>query len=310
MAIHEGSPIARLALVLALTLGAPAAAHPQSAGIWFPDRHGFTPLLADPHEIRLAAGLAWTDLFDVDEPPAERPPLSFADPDDVRRELQGVVGLGGTFALWASSDDPGRAVVVAIQAGVAARFRIEEPSRDYTASDWTVALPVTWSLAPLSLRARILHRSAHLGDELIYSTGARRIEYAHEAVDLLVAYDVGAAARVYGGSTWVFRSLTEQEPLVAFRNPGLRDHAALQLGFDGEWPLRDDRRIAALAGLDLQTAARTAWTPQISAAAGLGASGPGGGLRLLLRFFDGTSPLGEFFLTDESFWMIEAVVTH
>lgn len=309
MTTHEGSRTARLALVLALALGTPTAALPQNVGIWFPDRHGFKPLLADPHETRLAAGLAWTDLFDVDKPPAERPPLKFADPYDMRRDLQGVVALGGTLPLWASSDDIGRTIVVAIQAGVAARFRLEERSRDYAASDWTVALPVSWSQAPLSLRARILHRSAHLGDELIFSTGAQRIEYAHEAVDLLVAYDVGTAARIYGGSTWIFRSLTEQEPQIASRNPGLRDDAALQIGFDAEWPLRGDRRIAALAGLDLQAAARTDWSTQISAAAGFGASGPGGGLQILLRFFDGTSPLGEFFLTDESFWMIEAVVT-
>lgn len=310
MRSNEGFRFAPLGLAIVLACAAPTAVRAQESGVWFPALQGFAPLLADPNEIRLAAGFAWTDLFAADKVPAERPPFAFADPADMDRDFQGAVSLGGTLPLWASSADPDRAVVVAIQAGVAARFRLEEPSRDYTASDWTVALPVSWNRGPVSLRARILHRSAHLGDEMIRATGAMRIEYAHEAVDLVVAYDVASAARVYGGTTWVFRSLTETEPLVTRRNPGIRDDAALQLGFDAEWPLRADRRITAVAGLDLQAAGRTDWTRQISAAAGLGASGPGGGLRLLLRYFDGTSPLGEFFLTDESFWMLEAVVTH
>ncbi|HEX7118384.1 MAG TPA: DUF1207 domain-containing protein [Longimicrobiales bacterium] len=303
------APTPTLALALALTLAFAAPAAARQSGQWFPPRPQFAPLLADPHEIRLAAGLAWTDLFDPDKTPAERPGIRFGDPDDMRRDLQGVVSLGGTLPLWGYSIAPGRSLVVAIQAGVFARFRMEVPSRDYTASDWTVALPITWNDGRFSVRTRILHRSSHLGDEIIAYSDARRIEYAHEAVDFLIAYHVRPSTRVYGGSTWIFRSLTETEPLLRVRHPGLHDDAALQLGFDAEWPLRDDDDITALAGLDLQSADRTGWRTQLSAAAGFGARGPGGGLRLLLHFFHGTSPLGEFFLTDESYWMLEAVVT-
>ncbi|HEX6939460.1 MAG TPA: DUF1207 domain-containing protein [Longimicrobiales bacterium] len=304
------TPLLAPALAFALAIALPgAAAARQHGGQWFPAHGRFTPFLADPHEIRLAAGLAWTDLFDPHKVPAERPPLRFNDPGDMAHDLQGLVALGGTLPLWGSSADAGRGLVVSLQAGVFARFRLEEPSRDYTASDWVVALPVTWTDGPVAVRARVLHRSAHLGDEVILDTGARRIEYAHEAFDIAVAYRVRPSTRIYGGSTWIFRSLTEAEPLLRARYPDLDDDAALQLGFDGEWPLRADGRISALAGLDLQSAGRTGWRTQLSAVAGLGARGPGGGLRLLLRFFDGTSTLGEFFLTDESYWMIEAVVT-
>lgn len=310
MTSNEGFHIGPIVIAVTLAVAVPTAAHSQNRGVWLPALQGFAPLLADPHEIRLAAGFAWTDLFEAGKVPAERPAFSIGDPDDMDRDLQGVVSLGGTLPLWASSEDPDNTVVVSIQAGVSARFRLEEPSRDYAASDWTVALPVAWIRPPVSLRARILHRSAHLGDELIHNNGIRRIEFAHEAIDVLVAYDVAGAARVYGGSTWIFRSITQQEMVLSGRDPGLRDNAAVQVGFDAAWPLSDDGRLAALAGFDFQAASRTEWASQLSAAAGLGASGPGGGLQLLLRFYRGTSPLGEFFLTDETFWMLEAVVTH
>ncbi len=225
----------------------------------------------------------------------------------MERDLQAVVSLGGTLPLWGSASDPGQGVTFAVQAGVTARFRMEVPSRDYAASDWTVAFPVLWNDGPVAVRTRVLHRSSHLGDEVIYDTGAQRIEYAYEALDAVVAYRVHRSTRVYGGSAWIFRSLTETEPLLASRSLEIRDNLALQLGFDGEWPLRDDGRIAAIAGLDWQAAERTEWRSQLSAAAGIGSRGPGGGLRLLLRYFRGVSALGEFFLTDESYWALEAV---
>ena len=304
---RPSSPHPFLFLALALALAAaPAAAHAQSL---FPDVRPFPPLLADPHEVRLAAGLAWTDLFDPDNPTPERPPFSFRDPDDVRRDLQGMVSLGGTLPLWGSDEDDDTSAVyrLAVQAGVFARFRIEEPSRDYAASDWTVALPFEWAKGPLETRARILHRSSHLGDELIFQTDARRIEYGHEAIDFVVGYRVVPSTRLYGGGAWIFRSNTEGEPLLLLRGLDIEDRLALQVGFDGEWALRDDGRLNAVAGVDWQAAQRTGWDSQISAVLGLATRGPGGGLKLVLRYFNGPSALGQFFLTKESYWAIEAI---
>ena len=65
-------------------------------------------------------------------------------------------------------------------------------------------------------RAAIIHRSSHLGDEFIEMTGAERIEFGSEQLDLLAAYDVAGIARVYGGGSWIFRSYLGWEPqLVA-----------------------------------------------------------------------------------------------
>lgn len=294
------------ALALALRNAAPAAAQTHE---WLPDAQRFAPLLADPHEIRLAAGLAWTNLFDPSRQSRERPPFAFAfaDPDDMRRDLQAMVSLGGTLPLWGTPGHEDKGVLLAVQAGVSARFRIEEPSRDYAASDWIVAFPFEWRDGPLATRVRLLHRSSHLGDEFIYATGAQRIEYGHEAVDVVVAYRVHPSTRIYGGSAWVFRSNTESEPFFHLSAVDIQDGAALQAGFDGEWALRDSGRLSAIAGLDWQAAQRTEWKSQLSAAIGLAARGAGGGLRIMLRYYNGTSTLGEFFLTDESYWAIEAV---
>jgi len=294
-----------LALVALLAAAGDLAAQTvEPRGQWFPDRRAFPPLLADPREVQLATGLAWTNLFRPDAGAAERPQFAFDDPEDMRRDLHGTVALGTTLPLWGTEPWPEGGIVVAAQAGVFARFRVEEPSRDYAASDWMVALPIEIERNPFAARLRIVHRSSHLGDEVIEDIGVRRIEFGHEALELLLARRLGNG-RVYGGGAWIFRSNTEHERLLAGR--GIRDDAALQLGIDGTWVSWADGRLGLLAGVDWQSAQRTGWRDQFSAIAGIAARGPAGGLRLVLRYFDGPSSVGEFFLTHESFWSIELV---
>lgn len=310
---EQGPRVLRSALLaLASTLAAAAPAAAQSH-TWFPAQRRFAPLVADPREVRLAGSLGVTDVLDPGKAPRERPAFAVVDPDDFRRDFEAFVALGGTVLLWGASDSPDRGIVLGAQAGVFARFRVEKPSRDYLASDWIVAFPVEWQNGRLSGRARILHRSSHLGDEFIFETGARRIEFGHEAIDMLLAYRALPELRFYGGGAWIFRSNTENEPNLRQLGHDIHDDFTLQAGVDGEWWFRAEQpRLSLVAGIDAQAAQRTEWRPQIAAAAGIGARGaPGarGGLRILLRYFTGPSTLGEFFLTDESFWTLEAVVT-
>lgn len=283
----------------------PAVQGPAVQGAWFPVERYFAPLVADPLEVRLAAGLAWTNLFANSDGVRERLPFTINGAREKRTDLQGTVSLGGALPLLRLARSENGGAVLGVQAGVHARFRIEEPSRDYMASDWMVAVPIEIGAGPLATRIRLVHRSSHLGDELMEETGAQRIEYGHEALELLVAYRTGNDTRVYGGGSWVFRSNTAGEWF-----PGLlevRDAATIQAGFDGRWHPWGDEAPGLVAGIDWQSAQRTEWRGQFSAAAGVVARGPGGGLRLVVRYFNGSSPAGEFFLTDESFFGIEIV---
>lgn len=301
LALVGGSPIAE-----AQTPGTPTR-QVQETSAWFPAQRYFTSPLADPGAVRLAAGLYSTDVFDPRTPAQERPPFSFSDPDAMRRDVHGAVTLGGTLPLWRAQEESDRGLLIGVQAGVHARFRIQSPTRDYAASDWTVAFPLEAYRGRASARLRLLHRSSHLGDELIEATGVRRIAYGHEAFDLLAAYRVWPELRLYGGGTWVFRSNTANDPNLHVRGVRVSDRAVVQLGADGEWYRWADGRVGIIAGIDWQSAQRTEWNGQLAAIAGVSARGEAGGLRLIVRYFDGASALGEFFLTDEQYWGLEVV---
>ena len=268
----------------------------------FPGAHYFPSPVADLREPRMAGALIGTDLFEAPSG-RERPRFSFPSHDDPSPDVQGVVVLGTNLPVWRPIGTSSGGLQFGFQVGVNARFRIERPSRDKVGTDWIVALPLEAAYGRWSGRLRLLHRSSHLGDELAETTGAERIEYSHEAVDALVAFRLAPDTRVYAGGTYVLRSITTYEPWLSER--GVRDVASIQAGIEAEWPGLSSARAAPLLALDWQRAQRTEWDDELSAAAGVRLKAGGREFRLLLRFFDGPSTLGEFFLTPESFWGLE-----
>jgi len=279
--------------------GAEAAAQQRS---FFPGVHYFESPVADLREPRMAGALIGTDLFETASA-QERPIFDFPAGDDPSLDVQGLVALGTNIPVWRPVATARGGVLLGFQVGVHARFRLERPSRDEVGSDWIVALPLEIAHGRWSGRVRLLHRSAHLGDELAEKTGARRIEYSHEALDGLAAYHIGDAVRVYGGGTYVFRSVTESEDQIAVR--GFRDAASLQAGFEAAVPISADGRFAPLVAVDWQRAQRTGWDDEVSAAVGVTTRAGGRRFSLLLRYYNGPSTMGEFFLTPESFWGLE-----
>lgn len=269
-----------------LLLSAPAAAQ------FLPDTRWFEPPLADPGEPRFAGGLVRTDLLTQRGP--ERPPFQL----DADREVQAAVSLGATLPLWEAARWDGGGVVVAGQGGVSARFRIELPSRDDLAQDWIVAMPVEVRYHDWSGRARIGHRSAHLGDEFIGETSAKRIEFGYEFLELLVARQF-AWARVYGGGSWIFRSNTDSEAVLL--DADRSDRGMLQAGFE----LSEGVSVVAV---DWQAAERSAWRSRIAAAAGVRFTRGARSISFLLRLHEGPSDIGQFFATDESWWGIEGII--
>lgn len=288
-------------LLLSLTpLLAPARGSAQTAGGWrfelLPERGVFATPLADPLGPRMAVGLITTDLLRAPGP--ERPPWLGVS----SREWQAAVSIGGTIPLLRLLDRPEGGIVVSAQAGVFARFRIELWSRDDLGQDWIVGMPIEASWNRFSARARIVHRSAHIGDEFADSTGARRIEFGGETIDVLTALRFGAL-RVYGGGGWIFHSNTEDTPALIRENRA--DRFIVQAGFDASWPVWPELGIGFVAGLDWQTAERTNWRAATGAAAGFEYRRGNRFARLTVRAFDGTSPMGEFFLTNERYGGLE-----
>lgn len=296
------------AVALVILAVAPAAAQESGWDRLFPRVNYFAPVIADPHEPRLSLAMLQTNVFErAGEARELRPEFTFPDPEDAASDVQVMAGVGGTVPLWHLARWEGKGGIVAsAHFGVFSRFRIEYPTREDTGQDWFIGMPIELKYDRFSGRFRIMHRSSHLGDELVQITGADRIEFGGEYADFLAAYNVVDGARVYGGATFNFRSYTEYLPALRFRDRG--DTGQLQAGFDVRKYPWSDGRVGFVGGVDWQSQQRTNWRSQFGATAGIDVRTPRRSSQLVLRYFHGPSIMGEFFLTPETFWSLEWVV--
>jgi hypothetical protein len=277
-----------------------ATSDAAAAQQWLPEVRHFRMPLADPMSPRIAASLMSTNLLATRGP--ERPPFELGGSAGVTREVVAAVGIGAVFPLVQLATWSGGGVQLVVDGRVFARFRIEKPQRDDMGQDWWVGGGFEFADGPWSGRALIMHRSSHLGDEFMVDTGAERIEFGSEQLDVMGAYLVPGVARVYAGGSLIFRSYLGREQRLL--DLGVRDRAVMQAGFDHEWhPWRDPRFIVH-AGLDVHAAERTEWRRGVAAALGVGVRAKRA-LRLTLRGYDGMSMMGEFFLTRERYGALE-----
>lgn len=293
-------------LLAALAAPAPATAQAATGRAFLPGATYFRALLADPLEPRFAVSLTHSDILARRGP--ERPPFAVSDSAAAVREFQAHAAMGATIPLVRLGTWPGGGWALVGQAAAFARFRIERSSRDHLAEDWIVGGGAEARWGDISMRAHIRHQSSHLGDEFMGWTGAERIEYGGEQFDLLLAQDYGEGAwRIYYGGSWIFRSYTEDTAILQTLERG--DRFQFQAGFDGAWPMGADTRHTLVAGVDVRMAERTAYKRQLAAVGGWRFVTAHGDLGFQLRYHDGPSFQGEFFLTQERAWMLELVLT-
>lgn len=300
MRLMKANPMRRwIAVVVggaALPAVAVTAASAQDTGTtsMFPARTYFASPLAAPREPGFSISLFHTDIFARPDG-GERTPLVG---DDLDEEWQMTAGLGGVLPLWRVAAWKGGGMTVAVQTGVFGRFRAERITNDLVASDWIVALPVDARLGAFEARLRLVHWSAHIGDELMETTSAERLDFGHEALDLFAGYRTGVG-RVYAGAAWVMRSPLERESTLP---ETFTDDATLQVGADASWSPWGSSNSGLVAGLDVFWADRTSWRDRVSTLFGVEKSGRGPTGRLALHYSTGPSPLGQFFLTEETIW--------
>lgn len=288
---RRGALICAAALVLL-----PGTGRAQDDALLPPDRY-HAPPVADPSAPRLSVALMRTNLLRTQA--GERAPF---DLPDAGRETVATISLGAVLPLARVAEWDGGGAALVLDAKVFGRFRVQETSRDDMGQDWIIAGGVEARHAAWSGRTMISHRSSHLGDEFIEATGARRIEFGNEQLEFLAAYNAGGAARFYGGGAWIFRSYLGWDPRLSAL--GIRDRAAVQLGMDREWRPFRDRRLGIWGGVDWQAAERTSWRGALAVAAGIGV-GNSRTLRLVARYYDGPSTMGQFFLTGERTFALE-----
>jgi hypothetical protein len=142
-----------------------------------------------------------------------------------------------------------------------------------------------------SLRLKYTHQSYHLGDEFLIDNPIyleNRLNLSYEALDLLAYRNMNNWGAYLGGS-FIVRS-----------EPGNIDKFKVQTGFQYLGHKRD--WFAPLFGVDLKSWGETDWHVNASIKAGFEIYGyldqP---VQLMLEYYDGKSPYGQFINDDFSF---------
>jgi hypothetical protein len=287
-------------IILLLLLSRPGAAQttpPPKCGtgvheaeaegaVFFPQDQIFCPILADPKEARSFVSFLRGTFRSLDDPSGEGTNI-------------GSVGLGDSFGLvrW-GGPSPGEGVQLDVVGSIFAQFATAAPSNDLINADYIIGVPITFRRSAFSTRVRLYHQSSHLGDEyLLRAEEIERENLSFESLELLLSQETGPL-RVYGGGEWIFRR--EPDTLVAKLFHG---GVELRTGRAGPGQL--------VAAIDLKATERTtgqhAWSRAISGRLGLEAlrSGPSGHpgrlITLMLEFYDGPSPYGQFFQDNISY---------
>lgn len=292
-----------LTAVLAITAISGQASAQDRWSHFLPGTSLFHPLIADPLEPRFTLGLLKTNLLETQGP--ER--AAFFVSDDDKIDVVAAVGIGMAFPFVELKKWADGGINLTGHVGVFSRFRIENPSRDDMGQDWVVGGGIEMLKGDFAGRARIHHRSSHLGDEFTEEFGARRIEFGGEALEAVAAYQDKTGVRLYGGGSYIFHSNTKST--VILQQLGRDDRYTVQAGADGEWYKWSGGHLGVHGGMDFQAAQRTKWQGAFSALGGVAFRRDNHStareLRLSLRYFTGPSPMGEFFLTREQFLHFE-----
>lgn len=178
---------------------------------------------------------------------------------------------------------------VGLQAGVFGIFDLDARSQDLVNADYFVAAAGDFRYDALSALMRVFHQSSHLGDEFLLNNRVNRVNLSYEGVDLKLSYDfLGDVLRVYAGGGYLFD-----------RHPSELKPGMLQWGveFRSPWP-GEAAKVRPIAAVDVQNREQNGWASDVSARAGVEFKGlwSGRDLQVLVEYFRGNSPNGQFYL--------------
>lgn len=255
----------------------------QSGKVPLPTGDVFQPLIADPKQPRFHMTLVQTEtgLRDTDV---------------------GAVGFGENvgFMRWLGPQE-GDGLQLGFSAAVFAQFDLRAPSMELVNADYTVGIPVTYRRGDFSARTRLYHQSSHLGDEFILRANPERLNLSYEALELLLSYDLGPL-RVYGGGDYLFNQ--DPDDLASGVFHGGAEYRRAQPAF----------RVAELggayfvAGIDTKGFEDDEWRQAWSVKTGFefrplrDVQREGRHWSLMLEYYDGPSPYGQFYLEDISYY--------
>jgi len=243
----------------------------------FPKDDVFRPLMADPKQPQFFASWQAT---------RARSDRTYAN--------VGSVGFGENFGFYTRRDGC-NGWQVGLLAGVFSQFNLDAPSSELINTDYIVGIPLSWRSGGWSTRVRLYHQSSHLGDEfLLGRPGFNRVNLSFEEVEAILSYDY-RWARLYAGGGY-----------LVDREPATLDRIRAQWGFELRGPTMDSPilgtmltglRITPVLGTDFKSFEELNWVINTNVVGGIEWSMDGSTrrLRVLLNYYHGFNPYGQFF---------------
>lgn len=240
--------------------------------------HLFDPLLADPRWPHFFASYNYYD--------------EGGDGGSKAIRHVGSVGFGETLTLLRERREGSWRWEAGLQAGVFAVFDLDSESMDLVNADYLVGPYAAVRRGDLSAFVRLYHQSSHLGDEYILRediAGDERVNLSYEALEVLLSHEIPGGLRLYGGGGYLLHS-----------DPDDLRHWSVQYG--GEWQapflLGSGSGVRPIFAVDVQNREEDDWAFDYSVRAGvrfeeLDLSSQR--LDLMLEYYDGRSPNGQFY---------------
>lgn len=236
-----------------------------------PDEVLFDELLADPRDARFAVSYQYHKFGG--------------------REFNAGDTAFGEYFPFAEGQAGQSQYQIGLQGAVFALFNLDADSMDLVNADYWIGFPLTFRRHNWSVRARLYHQSSHVGDELLLGTSEDsvldplapedRVNLSYEAIDGLVSWD-WHGLRVYAGGGYIVSSEPDLQPLLTqfgfeYRKGGIIPGATLEFA------------------ADMKRSEEQNWELNQSWRAGIGFLRERRQVHLLLQYYRGFSPNGQFF---------------
>jgi hypothetical protein len=170
-------------------------------------------------------------------------------------------------------------------------FNLDAASSDLVNTDFIASIYSSARVGQFSAFGRLYHQSSHLGDEFLLrkiNTTFERVNLSYEGVDLKLSYELPYGVRIYGGGGGLFH-----------REPSALKKWSAQYGIEFRSPWRlDFASMRPIIAADIKNYDQNNWSADISARAGVefdNAKVLGRKLQILVEYFNGYSPSGQFY---------------
>ena len=203
----------------------------------------------------------------------------------------GDVSFGESLSIFQATPEPAGKLELGLQAAVFAAFDLNAASKDLVNADYFFGPIAEYRHGDVSGFLRVFHQSSHLGDEfLLDHPGITRVNLSYEEVDGVVACEMfNKALRIYGGGGYLFDV-----------DPANLKRGVIQYGAEYRGPrIFPSTAMIPVAAIDIQDRQQNDWSPDFSVRLGVEFQNPaalGRRVDLLLQYYNGHSPNGQFFL--------------